>query len=653
MKFLTRLVRPDEFMLAAAVTMVVLPLIRFVPFWAVLFCCVCSHWRFISQEKNWKAINRLLLTLLGITAVTIVLVKFGTIFGRDAGVTLLVMMIGLKLLEGKTQRDIHIAIFICFFVIVVSFIYERSILLMLYMLVPLTLFIIVQIELNQAKRQFRPAFKKSLLLVVQSFPLVVVLYLLFPRIDGPLWSLPDGPPTGVTGLSDTISFGDIGELVQSDEIAFRVTFEDTPPPEEEMYWRGPVLSATDGKVWRKTNTLSNRPSIQIKGNRSRYEITLEPHYQKWLPALDLPLFVQGYHTRTNSELLIETTNKIDRTLRYQGTSLISGSQNPINRSLPSHVYTVLPKKQNPLTHRLAKQLRSQSVSDRDYVDKVLSLIGGGDYYYSLRPPLVVGSDLIDQFLFNHKIGFCEHYSASFTYLMRAAGIPARIVTGYQGAEYNASGNYWLVRQKFAHAWTEVWIRGEGWTRVDPTAAIPAENIYNDISDRLGEHSNRFGLSIELSATAQWLKSLGQQLDTVKHLWNQVVLSYNAKQQMELLRHFGFDKPKIEKWLLILCCATIIVSIIIAIPILLKGKQRNYNDKVDYYFQKLLKKLHRAGVSCKDNMGPMELLLAVERHPSKSSKHFQVSLQYYIDLRYQANPDLEGLKRFITSVKEIS
>ncbi|RPH65162.1 MAG: DUF3488 domain-containing protein, partial [Burkholderiales bacterium] len=379
------------------------------------------------------------------------------------------------------------------------------------------------------------------LMLVQAMPIAAAVFLLFPRFGGPLWGLPSDAQRARTGLSEAMTPGNIAQLSESDEIAFRVLFESEMPPTAKLYWRGPVFGSFDGLAWRAgARHAAPPPRVELAddGEAFRYTVTQEPTGRNWLFALEMP-------TRTHSatvvpmlrpDLQLVSSAPIVERVRLSVVSH-TGFRVGLDESAATlRAWLGLPAGVNPRTVQMAARWRAEAGgapgADERLVERALSMFRAEPFRYTLEPPLL-GRDSVDDFLFLTRAGFCEHYASAFAVLMRALGIPARIVTGYQGGERNPVDGYWLVRQADAHAWAEVWLAGRGWVRVDPTAAVSPQRIERGLrlgADRAAADVSGRALSI--------LRRLQFNFDAIGNAWNQWILSYDRSRQQNLLNRLG-------------------------------------------------------------------------------------------------------------------
>ncbi len=502
-----------------------------VPIWVIAVSVLLGVWRYISITKPILMPNRWLLVLLSLILGLLILLNFKGLFGRDASLSLLVIMTALKLLETRSLRDYMLCIMLGFFLVGNLFLFNQSMATFGLCIAPLLLLTATLAKTSLTNQQ-DAAFLIKLAgkLLLQSIPIMLVLFVLFPRIPGPLWGVPQDAYSGMTGLSDNLQFGNISQLTKNSSIAFRVQFQGAIPPKNQLYWRGPVLWHQEEHSWLMASDNIGLPTenLSVAGAATHYTMTLEPHNRLWLLLLDMPSTVPANTKRTHDYAIV-ANEPVRSRMRYDGVSYAHYKleAQPLNER-EMIMALQINEGENPRTRALAQTWLNLSPTQK--INTALKLFSEQNFVYTLRPPLL-GKDPVDQFLFNTKRGFCEHYATSFVYLMRAAGLPARIVTGYQGGELNPNGHYLIVRQSDAHAWAEVWLENQGWVRVDPTAAVSPARIEQGIGDSVLERDElpmmaRHDFPLLKKALLNW--------DNINNGWNQWVLGYDDKKQLEFL-----------------------------------------------------------------------------------------------------------------------
>ncbi|MGB1558452.1 MAG: transglutaminaseTgpA domain-containing protein, partial [Oceanococcaceae bacterium] len=501
--------------------MLAIPHMLAMPLWASAAVLLAGLWRWwLARRARSMPPMVLRLALAGALA-TAVGIYYGGVNGLEAGGALLVCMTAMKLLETRSQRDCRLLVFLGYMLILAQMLRSQDIPWTLWMIAALTLNTAVLIDLQhpQGLLPWKHNLRLSGRLLLKAAPLAIIFFVLFPRIPGPLWGLPRDASAGRAGLSDSMEPGIISQLSQSDDVAFRVRFEGDAPPNRELYWRGPVFADYDGLRWKPLNDVRVQPSsaMQPEGPIIRYEIQLDPHGRRYLLALDLPTGSLPSNAQLNADYVLQSREAIMDARLVPLESSTQWSLGLRDASWELDLYRKLPDGLNPRTLELAKRWSSGTSEPIQYVQRVLRMFREEPYSYTLEPPLLRGFHRIDQFLFESRAGFCEHFAAAFVVLMRAAGIPARVVTGYQGAENN--GSYYIVRQSDAHAWTEIGLAGEGWTRIDPTAAIAPERIELGLAAALADSSLLPTMSRGRNFRGTWLVSLRLAWDRIDAAWN--------------------------------------------------------------------------------------------------------------------------------------
>jgi len=614
-----------------SMVLVTVPHVERLPAWVSALAGAFIGWRlYLSWRQDPMPRKWLLLLLVGCASAGIYL-SYGTLFGRDAGVALLVVMLTLKMLEMSTMRDAMVVIFLSYFVVLTNLLYSQTIPTAALMLVGIWVITATMIGLQWPGGAARPrdTLRMSGVMMAQATPLMMVLFLLFPRVQGPIWGVPQDAYSGLTGLSDSMSPGSLSEVTLSDAVAFRVRFEGALPKQPELYWRGPVLWYFDGGTWHTGLALESGPaSYAPTGPSVSYTVTMEPHNRRWLFALDLPATTPP-QSRIISDYQILAQRPVRQRLRYDMTSHPSyrlgyGGLTAFERRRGLQ----LPEGYNLRSRDLAGNMRSAARDDRELVRNVLSMFRAQKFYYTLSPPLL-GEHPVDDFLFNRRSGFCEHYASAFVFLMRAAGIPARVVTGYQGGELNPVGNYMIVRQSEAHAWAEVWLEGDGWVRVDPTAAVSPQRVESGLSAAVPAADT---LPLLGGAELEWMRQLRFTWDSLANNWNQWVLGYNPERQYQLLSQVGLDRATWRTLALTLVCLTAIITAALAATLLWRLRARP-RDPAAAAYRRFCAKLARHGVVRGPAEGPLDFAERACRELPEAGQAIDDVTALYVALRY--------------------
>jgi transglutaminase-like putative cysteine protease len=619
------------------------------PWWIVALVATLGTWRAYIAYGRHALPNRWLLLLIVIVATIGIYLNYRTIFGRDAGVALLVVMLGLKLLEMRSLRDAMLLIFLGYFLVITNFLYSQTIPSGLYMLACVWIITATMMSLHYGREE--PPFGRQLriggVLLAQSVPLMLVLFLLFPRVSGPLWGLPQDAYSGVSGLSNMMTPGSISNLILSDAVAFRVKFDSEIPPAKQRYWRGPVMSDFDGQTWSASRFIYGSPQFTKTGKPINYEVTLEPHNKRWLFALDLPARAVP-HSATGADFQIRSFSPVNNRMRYEMASFLDYSYGTDENSIALHRALQLPAEFNPRAVQLARTLRRKFPDDRMLVREVLAIFRNQNFFYTLSPPLL-GRHSVDEFLFNTRRGFCEHYASAFAVLMRAAGIPSRVVTGYLGGEVNELGDYLIVRQADAHAWTEIWFADVGWVRVDPTAAVSPLRVEAGISAAIPRGEP---LPILVRGDFAALRQLRFTWDLIANTWNQWVLGYTPERQRRLLIGMGIDDSTWYSLTVIMLALAGLIVVILATLMLRRLKVRAH-DPVRKAYLHFCDKLRRRGLPCAADEGPVDYAHRLERVRPDLALPVGTITQLYVMLRYGAETSSAALQELRQRVKQFS
>jgi transglutaminase-like putative cysteine protease len=514
------------------------------PLWTVAIALGCCAWR-LAVATGWLTAPRprkgmrFLFGALTALLVVAVLMSFRTLNGLAAGTALLVLMGALKLLESRGRRDDAIVIGVSLFMLLAAALANQSLsrLPLYLLLIWLACAAMMLVAHPGAVLPVRAALRLSARSLAMAVPLAAACFLLFPRLGGQFWALPGGGEAS-TGLSDVMSPGAIDELVADYEPAFRVRFEGTPPPPEMRYWRGPVLNSFDGYTWRRERRNYSAIPLTRLGDAVRYRVTMEPTYRNWLFALDTVDASPGRNVYLAPDHVLLRSEPVGETISYDASSHLRTMPRADISTLARRYETALPPGRNPRALAFARDLRERAADDAEYTRLVLDWFRDNKLEYTLEPDRT-GLESVDSVLFDTRRGFCGHFASSYATLMRAVGIPARVVTGYLGGEWNPVGGYMIVRQSDAHAWTEVWLEGQGWTRIDPTAVVEPGRLRSGVYDVLGESSVPMALTLQRNA---WLAQLARYWDSTNTWWRERVLEFNLRAQLSFLRDLGIEAP---------------------------------------------------------------------------------------------------------------
>ena len=629
--------------LFASALVTIAPHVLHQAYWLSALAGLLMFWAVRLWWKDERLPGRWVLFLLVIVGCSGILLEFRTLFGRDAGVAMLVVFMAMKLLELKSQRDAVVVVVLGYFLLLTHYFYSQSIPTGLWLLFALWLVTATLIRLHGGPASTtRASLRYAASLCLQAIPFMLVLYLLFPRISGPLWGLPSDAHAGMTGLSDTMSPGSISRLAQSADIAFRARFSTTPPAKQKLYWRGPVMEQFDGTTWRLHDNRRTSPQLETLSAPFRYVMTLEPHNQRWILALDAPVQLPEGLNASNVLAVTQRLPVTERRRYELAASLdyrfnVDEDPRALSRNL------ALPPGVNPQARALAERWRNSDHRPSAIIGQAQALFAA-EFTYTLQPPLL-GQNGIDEFLFKTRRGFCEHYAGAFVFLMRAAGIPARVVSGYQGGEFNPLDGYLVIRQSDAHAWAEVWLEGQGWVRVDPTASVSPTRIETGIADALP-----FGepLPALVQWRADWLRTLRYRWEAVNNAWNQHILGYDPQRQRELLSRLGLPETD---WRSLATVLGIACSLLVAAMTAWTLYQRPAIDPARRLWLTALRQLARRQVDCAPWETPMAVAQRVREQRPELAETFQNVVDAYLQARYgKSNNNLNALREAVARLR---
>lgn len=610
------------------------------PAWFTLALAVMLGLRWWQRrQRPGRAPAYLKLSLLALLTAAVIS-HYSTLFGREPGAALVAGLLVLKLFETETPRDARVGAAFSCFALMTALLFDQG----MVATVLVALGLLPALATLRALQPARPASSlprellPALKLLAASLPLALLAFVFVPRLSSPLWGAPNSTQ-GRTGLSEDMSPGDFAALFEDERPAMRVAFVGTPPPNQQRYFRAYVLLNYDGRTWSGSERHGSPATVE-HGPVTQYTVALEATGQRVLPALDVPL-----------EAPAQASMSADREMR---------ADRPVNdplvyslRSAPSYRMQgqlsererrralQLPQGFDPQARALGQRWRTQYGSnDGAIVQAAMTLFHDGGFSYTLAPaPL--GHNTVDDFLFGTHEGFCEHYASSFVVLMRAAGIPARVVTGYQGGYWNSMGNYLLVRQADAHAWSEVWLPGRGWVRMDPTAAVRPE--------RVSQGSAAANATAADWAPNQWWLSWRNRWDIVNQWWNQGVIGFDTLRQRGLLTPFGVQDTNVGILGLLLAVGG---SLFAVGGLLWAMWQRPEADRAHTSMRLLEKRLAAAGVTRRHSEGPQHYFSRAARALPSQRDQLEHLMRTYLELRYAHDePPADLLKNFRQAARD--
>jgi transglutaminase-like putative cysteine protease len=615
-------------------------------------------WRLAAEIRGWRPVPMLLRVLATALGTAALVFTYGGLMGRRTAVSMLVLMLSLKLLETFRTRDARIVASLSLFLCGTQFLFSQGMQMVPYSVACVLSALIALMYLHRREayastgkspdtgRKLLGEIGYGLRLLALALPIGLVFFLFFPRWGSPLWGIPEEALDARSGLSNSMTPGSIQSLFMDDSPAFRATFEGAPPRHSELYWRGPVFWEFDGQTW-QTSYLSRNLLAETKPDPQDaplvYEIQMEPTERRWVFSLDYPALVPR-GTRLTMDYQIIARRPITSLREFTLASDPDFIDSPRLRQTFRRAGLELPEGFNPRTRELINGWRAEANSDTEIVRRALQMFRQQEFRYTLNPPLLT-RDTVDEFVFDTRAGFCEHYASAFTVMMRMAGIPARVVTGYQGGYFNDIGSsYMLVRQSDAHAWSEVWLPGTGWSRIDPTAAVAPERVDRSATELFAQrHMFDF----------EWLRQARNTFDLIQRSWNDWVIAFSADRQSRLFSGLGWDMLDSAKLVLVMLAGAFLVGgvVFLLVPYLLKYGGRRKRDPVLLAWQKFLRKLGRSGYRPAPSMGPMEL--AAEAMGQLECNHDDMGqiAGLYTQCRYaRGGGDADELARLVAEFK---
>ncbi len=653
--------------LLVAQVAVIAPHVQRLPIWVVCVCVACILWRVMVYQGRWRYPGRWTLVAFVVGGFVGVPIGFGTVLGLEPAVALLIIAYVLKLLEMHHKRDAYVVVLLGYFVAMTQFLFFQSIPWTSFILLAILILTAGLVGLNQTTTHARPfvTFRTGAILTAQALPLMLVLFVLFPRLP-PLWSVPMPSQVARSGISDVVSPGDIASLANSSELAFKATFSGDPPPFSAMYWRGMVLTEFDGRAWRQEELTwrrgtfwryrQNEPdwldTIERIGNPFSYSIIMEPTQQNWMFSLTIPMLPEDRDIVMARDYRLARIEPVRTKIRYDLTSHLAYRLEANLDDFWRYRMTLLPDEGNPRARELAKTLFAASSGTEDFVARVLRRYFTEGFSYTLNPQLL-GEDSIDEFLFETRGGFCEHFASSFAFLMRAAGVPARVVVGYQGGEYNDIADYVAVYQYDAHAWVEVWVEEKGWIRVDPTTAVAPDRIQRGLAAAVASERT-FLANSPFSAFARqtlWLAEIRLQISAISYYWDSWVVGYTPEAQNDLISRYLGDVDRKELGMIMLATFFGLLAMI-GLLLLLKRPHRMLAP-VEREYLKFCHVMARQGLARATGEGPLDFARRVAAARPELADHIWAVTNAFVAQNYVATEpgsDLSVLRQAVRGLR---
>jgi transglutaminase-like putative cysteine protease len=617
---------------------VIAPHLQRLPLWVLLVYLLCAYWRVMVFQGRWSFPNALVKVALIPPCIIGIYFSYGSLLGLEPAVAVLISGFSLKLLEVIKRRDVYVIIFLAYLVVLTEFIFSQDFYITLYLLLPLLTITASLVALHQhSYHGFHSAsLKKAAVILLQAVPMMLVLFFVFPRFE-PLWSVSLPSHQAKTGVSDHFSPGDISSLSQNGDLAFRVSFTGDIHPQSLLYRRGVVMSKFDGRGWSPglpegvVQRAAKPASLFV--DAITYDVIQEPSYQNFLFTLPVASALESQIINT-VDYRLERQLPIYERIAYRVTS---DTGLPMDLELDDRLLAFnieLPATGNPRARQLAQELLSQSRDERHYIDRVISKFDREDFIYTLKPPLL-GANSVDEFLFDTRRGFCGHYASSFVFLMRAAGIPARVVAGYMGGEINPITRTVLVHQFDAHAWTEVWLAGEGWVRVDPTAVVSPDRIEQGLAQALAEEGTFLSGSLFSAVRYRQLNGLRMRVDAFNYYWASWVLNYRGEKQLQVLKTLLGEVTPTR--LIVLMLSTGVLVTVLVLLFLFRGRTRVKQTPAARIYLAMCKRLEKAGFVRHIAEGPIDFCRRVADQQPEWKPYLLSATRAYVAIAYESHP----------------
>jgi protein-glutamine gamma-glutamyltransferase len=651
----TRIPRRPLLWLASALLFTLPPMFGTLPSWVPLLFLIALAAKFWMEPKGYRLRSLIWKLVLVALILSLLFFSYGSVRGMEPGVSLIVLLTSVKILEAHTAREFHIMIMVAWILCLCGFFLSQNLAIALCLLIAFTLLLAALIQFHRGlSSAFWPPVRTVGKLLAQATPLIILLFLFFPRVNTGL-RFQIAPQRGASaGFSDRLSPGSVSFLANSSEAAFRVEFPDGKIPSlSAMYWRGVVMWHGEGLEWDAPAGPAALPRISQgppRGEAIRQWITIEPHDARWMFALDWPVNSPSGATLAPGNYLW-SNQPIRKPRRYE---VISYPEIPNNRlhSREREPLLQVPPSISPKARALAQSWKGETAEPREVVKKALEFFRTQGFRYSFSPGEYGKNDL-DEFLFHRRLGFCEHYAASFATLMRLAGVPARVVTGYLGGEYNEIGHFFLVRQADAHAWCEVWFPDSGWERVDPTAVVAPDRVNLGVNFFLERRAAAGQLDNTQSVFARQLARwpifgrarLGWQ--TLSYAWDTRVLSFDGDEQASFFASVGMAGH--GPIFFIVGSLSFAAALLALYAGWTHLRTRPGGNRVKIVYETFCRKAARLGASRNPSEGPLDFSVRATRLLPNESERIRRIANTYIALRYAPAPDPMMLEQFAKEV----
>ncbi|HKK99576.1 MAG TPA: DUF3488 and transglutaminase-like domain-containing protein [Desulfotignum sp.] len=615
------------------------------PAWVIAWCVCMWGYMLVRLRTGWPLPGPVMRHILAAAGIIGLLITFRVRIDADAFVGLMAVMAAIKPFEMATHRHRMITVLLTYFIIITSLFRSESLWIVSYLFFAVFVTTAALIQINRPEGRARPGIFMAARILAQAVPLMVLLFLVFPRLQHGLFSM-ETPGTGRSGFSETLGFGSISRMTLDQSVAFRVSFDGALPPPDALYWRGIVFERFDGTQWLPAENPRDIPFVQENSpGLVPHTITLEPHKSRRLFALDRPVAAPAGADLTANHTLV-SRQRVTRKKTYQVVSRIRTAADEMEKTgilSPDPVFSH--SDNNPKARMLARSLTEQTADAREKIQQILAYFSKNDFTYTLTPPRL-GADPMDAFLLETRQGYCEHYAGAMAFLLNVLEVPARVVGGYLGGELNPYGNYLSIRQSFAHAWVEAHTPDRGWIRIDPTLAV-APNRLEQNPDGSFSYAGRARDTISV------FKKMGFMLEAANLAWETWFIGYSFSEQKAWLHRLGFGTSwgAWPVFLVLLACSVMVVAVFFWIFLHRSGSRKK--DPVAAGYALFCKRLARIGLARTPDQGPMDFLLTIQAKRPDLEPEAAAITDMYIRIRFHRTCPGNLTKRFIARVKQFT
>jgi len=620
------------------------------PVWISIYCLGLWLLFLILHQAGWKTPGRFHRYLLIIVALVMLITLLGKPVGKQGGISLLALMLAIKPMEMKSSRDQVLTLFLGMFFLFTTVLFSQNFLLGIYLLLVYWFYLTGLFCVHHSGVTTPEMFRRTGIIILQGLPLAIILFLVFPRLPGSLVGFAEQNQSAVSGISDRMNPGSISNLAMSNQVVFRAEFPKNVPVANKRYWRVLVLRKYNGNAWTQGKDFSPH-SVELvsKSDPAQYTVMLEPKDNNYLPALDMPITTPARAKMHPGFVLRRKKERVERKIKYKMRSALACNSSGISRLQKEYLLHVIPSR-NPRTKKLCRSFANKTDNKRELIRRILNYFESREFTYTLQPERLTRQHSIDDFLFNTREGFCEHYAQATAWMLRVLDIPSRIVAGYQGGKHNPMGDYLIIRSSHAHAWVEAWIEPRGWTRIDPTGYVAPERIDTGVSatNISGSGSRGSGRGDHGWLGGPWLR-IRLFWDSLNYQWYTWVVNYSSSKQRDLFSKFNPGKAKNALTNVFLISLGVVLLFLVCLAcFLIRSRDKSVDLPLKIY-QKFLHKLSKLNIPVYKNQGPRDLAKHAAYHLPELEGQIRYITEMYIQLRYAETQPREKTKEFQKAV----